>query len=82
MPHSTYFVQGCPTCGRRLHVRVEYLGKEGDLPALPRAVRGLRYCQQTMRRRPAGRDPAAPRQRAAQARRGTARDAGGTSHPK
>ena len=27
MPHSTYFVQGCPTCGRRLHVRVEYLGK-------------------------------------------------------
>jgi hypothetical protein len=28
MPHSTYFVQGCPTCGRRLHVRVEYLGKK------------------------------------------------------
>jgi len=27
MPHPTYFVQGCPTCGRRLHVRVEYLGK-------------------------------------------------------
>ena len=27
MPHSTYFVQRCPTCGRRLHVRVEYLGK-------------------------------------------------------
>ena len=23
---STYFVQSCPTCGRQLHVRVEYLG--------------------------------------------------------
>ncbi len=27
MSRSTYFVQECPTCGRRLHVRVEYLGK-------------------------------------------------------
>jgi uncharacterized protein (DUF983 family) len=27
MPHSTYFVQECPTCGRTLRVRVEYLGK-------------------------------------------------------
>lgn len=27
MPKSTYFVQECPTCGRTLHVRVEYLGK-------------------------------------------------------
>jgi hypothetical protein len=27
MSRSTYFVQGCPTCGRRLHIRVEYLGK-------------------------------------------------------
>ena len=27
MSSSTYFVQGCPTCGRRLHIRVEYLGK-------------------------------------------------------
>ena len=27
MPHPTYFVQGCPTCGRRLHIRVEHLGK-------------------------------------------------------
>lgn len=25
---STYFVQECPTCGRRLHIRVEYLGKK------------------------------------------------------
>lgn len=27
MSTSTYFVQECPTCGRRLHVRVQYLGK-------------------------------------------------------
>src|SRR5262245_33375039 len=27
MPRITYFVQTCPTCGRRLQVRVEYLGK-------------------------------------------------------
>ncbi len=27
MSNPTYFVQGCPTCGRRLQVRVEYLGK-------------------------------------------------------
>lgn len=27
MPHNTYFVQECPTCGRNLQVRVEYLGK-------------------------------------------------------
>ena len=28
MSHFIYFVQGCPTCGRRLHVRVEHLGKK------------------------------------------------------
>lgn len=28
MPNSTYFVQECPTCGRKLQVRVEYLGKK------------------------------------------------------
>ena len=28
MSNSTYFVQGCPTCGRRLQVRVEHLGKQ------------------------------------------------------
>ncbi len=28
MPTSTYFVQECPTCGRNLQVRVEYLGKK------------------------------------------------------
>lgn len=27
MNRTTYFVQNCPTCGRRLQVRVEYLGK-------------------------------------------------------
>jgi hypothetical protein len=27
MPNTMYFVQGCPTCGRRLQIRVEYLGK-------------------------------------------------------
>ena len=28
MSNSTYFVQDCPTCGRRLQIRVEYLGKK------------------------------------------------------
>jgi len=28
MSSATYFVQECPTCGRRLQVRVEYLGKQ------------------------------------------------------
>ena len=28
MPRSMYFVQECPTCGRNLEVRVEYLGKQ------------------------------------------------------
>lgn len=27
MSNSTYFVQECPTCGRSLQIRVEYLGK-------------------------------------------------------
>lgn len=27
MSPATYFVQECPTCGRTLEVRVEYLGK-------------------------------------------------------
>ena len=27
MPSGTYYVQECPTCGRSLQVRVEYLGK-------------------------------------------------------
>ena len=28
MPSPIYFVQECPTCGRNLQVRVEYLGKK------------------------------------------------------
>ena len=28
MPNPIYFVQECPTCGRNLQVRVEYLGKK------------------------------------------------------
>ena len=31
MPGGTYFVQECPTCGRSLQVRVEYLGKAGHV---------------------------------------------------
>jgi hypothetical protein len=27
MSNTTYFVQECPTCGRRLYIRVEHLGK-------------------------------------------------------
>lgn len=27
MAQSAYFVQECPTCGRTLEIRVEYLGK-------------------------------------------------------
>lgn len=27
MANGLYFVQGCPTCGRRVQVRMEYLGK-------------------------------------------------------
>jgi len=28
MVRSTYFVQECPTCGRGVEIRVEYLGKQ------------------------------------------------------
>ena len=28
MSKATYFVQECPTCGRNLEIRVEYLGKK------------------------------------------------------
>lgn len=28
MPKSTYYVQECPTCGRSLQIRIEYLGKQ------------------------------------------------------
>jgi RNase P subunit RPR2 len=47
MPSPIYFVQECPTCGRRLQIRVEYLGKrvvcqhcQGQLVAMdPSTVR-------------------------------------------
>lgn len=28
MTRPTFFVQGCPTCGRRLEIRVELLGRK------------------------------------------------------
>ena len=28
MSNPTYYVQECPTCGRNLQVRVQYLGKQ------------------------------------------------------
>jgi hypothetical protein len=28
MSRSTFFVQECPTCGRRVQIRVEYLGRQ------------------------------------------------------
>jgi len=28
MSNPACFVQECPTCGRRLHIRVEYLGRK------------------------------------------------------
>jgi hypothetical protein len=47
MSNPTYFVQGCPTCGRRLQIRVEHLGRrvvcrhcQGDLIAAdPSSIR-------------------------------------------
>ncbi len=27
MSRATFFLRGCPTCGRRLQIRVEYLGR-------------------------------------------------------
>ena len=49
MSSATYFVQECPTCGRRLQVRLEYLGKtiacpycEGRLEASDPAMDGAK----------------------------------------
>jgi hypothetical protein len=46
MPNPTYYVQECPTCGRRLQIRVEYLGRrvvcqhcQGPLIAVDPAMR-------------------------------------------
>lgn len=48
MSSSACFVQECPTCGRRLQIRVEYLGKKvvclhchGKLEARDPASRGV-----------------------------------------
>ncbi len=32
MSRNVFFVRDCPTCGRRLHIRVEYLGKKVVCP--------------------------------------------------
>lgn len=32
MSNATYFLQECPTCGRRLQVRVVYLGRDLSCP--------------------------------------------------
>ncbi|NLE40149.1 MAG: hypothetical protein GX621_19215 [Pirellulaceae bacterium] len=32
MSRRVFFVHPCPTCGRRLHIRVEYLGKKVVCP--------------------------------------------------
>lgn len=32
MSHPIYYVQECPTCGRRLQIRVEYLGRQVVCP--------------------------------------------------
>lgn len=28
MSGATYFIQSCPTCGRRLQIRVEHIGRD------------------------------------------------------
>jgi DNA-directed RNA polymerase subunit RPC12/RpoP len=49
MSKATYFVQECPTCGRKLQIRVEYLGKRvacqhcrGQFEAADRAAQAFR----------------------------------------
>jgi hypothetical protein len=32
MARSTYYIQECPTCGRALRIRVEYLGRNLACP--------------------------------------------------
>jgi len=32
MPHSVYFYQECPTCGRSLRIRVDFLGRDVACP--------------------------------------------------
>jgi len=49
MSHATFFLRECPTCGRRLQIRVEYLGRtvrckhcdamfDADDPAQPKSI--------------------------------------------
>lgn len=51
MSRATFFLRECPTCGRRLQIRVEYLGRtvrckhcealfEADDPSRPRPIPG------------------------------------------
>ncbi len=49
MSNPTYFVQECPTCGRRLQIRVEYLGKRVVCQALSRTSDRRRFDQCSMR---------------------------------
>lgn len=48
MSNGMYFVRECPTCGRHLYIRVEYLGKKvvcqhchGKLEARDPAISGI-----------------------------------------
>ncbi len=58
MSSATYFVQVCPTCGRRLQIRVEYLGKRvvcqhcrGELIACDPASNRYGTCDSVLMRR-------------------------------
>lgn len=75
MVKSTYFLQDCPVCGRKLEVRVEYLGRQvtcchcgGQLVAQERDSSPASLCldtrQDLMRRAEAllGRAPGVRRQ--------------------
>ncbi len=52
MSRATFFLRECPTCGRRLQIRVEYMGRsvrckhceamfDADDPSQPKLVPGL-----------------------------------------
>ncbi len=52
MSRATFFLRDCPTCGRRLQIRVEYMGRsvcckhcaarfKADDPSQPELVPGL-----------------------------------------
>ena len=58
MPNATFFVQECPTCGRRLQIRVEHLGRrvicqhcQGNFVAMdPANARGEPHGNDLLRR--------------------------------